>query len=301
MTKFSPKILALCAVFPIQAALAFGLAPAMAAPAGDPDPVVITIGEHKITASQFNEIVKRLPPEAQGLARGPQRRDFAMNLAELQMLADQAVKTGLDKKPDLKMQIEFQRMNLLAQAMFQNLQENTAVSDAEVQAYYDAHKADYETVTARHILIRAKGSPMPAGPGKPELSDADALAKAQALRKRILGGEDFAKLAKQESDDTGSGANGGDLGTFKKGMMVAPFEAAAFTLKPGDTSQPVKTEFGYHIIQVQAHTTKSLAEAKPEILAQLKPAAARQAVVAMTGKAKVKISDTFFGPAPASK
>ena len=270
---------------------------APAAPATDPNAVVITIGDHKITAAQFLELVKALPAQYQDTARGAGKREFAQNLVELQVLADQAIKLGLDQQPDTKLQMEFQRDNMLAQAMFLNLQSTASISDAEIQAYYDAHKTDYETLTARHILIRVKGAPMPAPPGKPELSDDEAKAKAEAIRKRIVGGEDFAKVAKEESDDS-SGEKGGDLGEFKKGMMVPPFETAAFALKPGEISEPVLTPFGYHIIQVQTHTTKTLDEVKPEILAQLRPDAARKAVADMTDKAKFTLSDDFFGPAP---
>jgi peptidyl-prolyl cis-trans isomerase C len=271
-----------------------------AAPSVDPNTVVISVGDHKITAAQFLSLVKALPQQYQDAARGPGRREFAKNLVELQVLADEAVKKGLDKEPETKMQIEFQRDNMLASAMFQNLQQTTAVSDAEIQAYYDAHKADYEVLTARHILIRVKGAPMPAPAGKPELSDDEARAKAEAIRKRIVGGEDFAKIAQTESDDISSGEKGGDLGEFKRNMMVPPFEKAAFALKPGDISDPVLTPFGYHIIQVQTHTFKSLAEMKPEILAQLKPTEARKAVTELTDKAKYDISDSYFGPAPAA-
>ena len=80
--------------------------------------------------------------------------------------------------------------------------------------------------------------------------DAEALALANELRNRILAGEDFATLAGAYSDDTGSGANGGDLGWFGKGRMVAPFEETAFSLPVGEVSEPVKTDFGYHLIEV---------------------------------------------------
>ncbi len=298
MVKLSLTFLAFCAILPAQMPTMGGGPLPPAPPVGDPNAVVITIGDHKITAGQFMDYVKALPQQYQDAARGPGRRDFAKNLVELQVLADEATKQGLDKKPEVKMQMEFQRDNMLAQAMFLDLQQNTKVSDADVQAYYDAHKADYETLTARHILIRVKGAPMPATPGKPELSDDEAKAKAESLRKRITGGEDFAKVAKDESDDVSSGEKGGDLGEFKRGMMVPPFEAAAFALKPGEVSAPVQSPFGYHIIQVQTHTTKSLDDVKQDILAQLKPNAARDAVAALTGKTKVDLSDSFFGPAP---
>lgn len=260
--------------------------------------MIITVGDKKFTAGQYDSLVKTLPQQYQDVARGPGRRQFAQNLVELSVLAAEAAKLNLDRQTELSMQIAFQRDNLLAQAMFQNLQATTAVSDADVKAYYDAHKSEYETLTARHILIRVKGAPMPAAPGKPELEDEQAKAKADALRKRIAGGEDFAKVAKEESDDTSSGEQGGNLGEFKRGMMVPPFEEAAFALKPGDVSEPVKTPFGYHIIQVQTHVTKSLADTKTDILAQLKPELARKAVAALVDKAKFEINDAFFGPAP---
>jgi peptidyl-prolyl cis-trans isomerase C len=287
----------LCRAALLALALGLGSDPAMAADANDPNAVVITVGEHKITASQFNKFVENLPQEYQEAARGPGRRAFAMNLAQLQLLADEAARTGLDKRPDLEAELAFQRINLLAQAMFKNLEDTATIPEAQVQAYFDSHKSDYETVTARHILILVKGGPVPAPPGKPELSDAAALAKANSIRKRINGGEDFATVAKKESDDTGSGANGGDLGTFKKGMMVPPFEAAAFSLKPGDISEPVKSQFGYHIIQVQAHSVKTLDEAKPDILSKMRPIAAQQAMATMAGNTKINLDDTYFGPA----
>jgi peptidyl-prolyl cis-trans isomerase C len=276
-----------------------GAPPAPAAPPTDPNTVVISVGDHKITAGQYEQYIKALPPQYQEVARGPGRRDFAKNLVELSVLSTEALRLGLDKDPATKVQLDFQRDNMLAQAMFLNLQQTITVPDADIQAFYDAHKSEYESLTARHILIRMKGSPMPATPGKPELTDEEAKAKAESIRKRIVGGEDFAKIAKEESDDTTSGAQAGDLGEFGRGKMVPPFEQAAFALKPGDISEPVQSPFGYHIIQVQTHTVKSLAEVTPEIVAKLKPELARKAVAALTEKTKFDISDSFFGPAPA--
>jgi parvulin-like peptidyl-prolyl isomerase len=103
--------------------------------------------------------------------------------------------------------------------------------------------------------------------------DAEALALANELRNRILAGEDFAALAGAYSDDTGSGANGGDLGWFGKGRMVAPFEEAAFSLPVGEVSKPVKTDFGYHLIEV---IEKDPARAKDEAQLQQERAQAFQ-------------------------
>ena len=86
-------------------------------------------------------------------------------------------------------------------------------------------------------------------------------------------GGDFAELATKESDDTGSAANGGDLPPFHHGQMVPVFEQAAFAMEPGKISEPVKSQFGYHIIKLESKSTKSFEEAKPEIVKKLKPRA----------------------------
>lgn len=91
----------------------------------------------------------------------------------------------------------------------------------------------------------------PIAPPTPvDRTDAEALALANEIRQRLLAGESFDTLARQYSDDTGSGAQGGDLGWFGKGRMVPPFEEAAFSLEIGQISEPIKSEFGYHIIEV---------------------------------------------------
>lgn len=113
---------------------------------------------------------------------------------------------------------------------------------AAVQDWYAQHKDQFvapEERHLRHILITVSGD------------EAAAEAKAQALRKQLADGADFAALAKTESADPGSAAKGGDLGWVSHGMMVDAFEKAAFALKPGEISQPVKSPFGYHIIQLE--------------------------------------------------
>jgi peptidyl-prolyl cis-trans isomerase C len=272
-------------------------APALAAPPADPDKVVLTVGDQKLTAAQYEDLLSALPAQYQASARGSGKRAFAERMVELMVLAQEAEKRKLDQGPKLKEEIAFQRENILAQAMFENLQSSVKVDDAAIEKYYNEHKNDFEVVKARHILIRVKGAPMQAVAGKPELTDEEALAKAQAIRKRILAGEDFATIAKAESDDAGSGAQGGDLGEFRKGMMVPPFETAAFAAKPGDLTEPVKTPFGYHIIKVESHSAKSVAEARPDIEKKLRPELAGKSVEALRKSAGVELDDAFFGPA----
>ena len=106
---------------------------------------------------------------------------------------------------------------------------------------------DTTTLTATDALTDTAANTVTVDLGRDE---AATLALAQELRARILAGEDFATLAQEYSDDPGSGANGGDLGWFGRGMMVAPFEEAAFSLPVGEISEPIQSDFGYHIIEV---------------------------------------------------
>lgn len=102
-------------------------------------------------------------------------------------------------------------------------------------------------VAARHILVAYKG----AEHARPYVtrSREEALALAEELRTRVLGGEDFAVVAKENSDDAGSAAMGGDLGTFRREEMVPEFSDAAFAIQPGDVSKVVESAFGFHVIQ----------------------------------------------------
>lgn len=138
------------------------------------------------------------------------------------------------------------------------------ISDADIQAYYNQHLAEYKVepqVHVRHILITV-------APGADAKTDAAAKAKAESLQKQVKAGADFAKLAKENSDDPGSKEKGGDLGMVRKGQMVPEFEKQSFSTPVGQTSDVFKTQFGYHFLQVtekQDEHTKSLAEVKDSI------------------------------------
>jgi len=259
--------------------------------------VVLTIGNDKITEAQFDDMINSIPAQFQAYARGAGRRAFAEQIVQVKVLSQEAEKRKLDQDPKVRDEVAFQRQNLLAQAMFLLLQQSVKVDDAAVEKYYNEHKNEYEVLKGRHILIRVKSAPMQAIPGKPELTDEEALAKAQAIRKRLVAGEDFATLARAESDDQGSGAQGGDLGEFRKGTMVPPFEEAAFAAKVNEITEPVKSPFGYHLIRIESHVTKSLAEVRPDIEKKLRPEIARASVEDMRKGAMVQMDDGYFGPA----
>jgi peptidyl-prolyl cis-trans isomerase D len=145
----------------------------------------------------------------------------------------------------------------------------TPVTDQELQAYYDQHRDEYrlpEQVKVTHILIK---TPLPGPDGKvDEKGVEEARKKAEDVLKQVKAGGDFAKLATQYSDDPGSAKTGGELGWIGRGRTVPEFEKAAFSLGKGQTSDLVKSSYGFHIIRVEekqeAHV-KTLAEVKNEI------------------------------------
>jgi peptidyl-prolyl cis-trans isomerase C len=261
-----------------------------------PDKVVLTIGSEKVTAGEFEQLVEALPEQYRAAARGPNKRQFAEQIVRVRIMSDEARKRKLDQNPAVQRQIELQKDNLLANTLFQDMTANAHVDDATARQYFEEHKSEYEAIHARHILIRAKGSPLPAQPGKKELTEEEALAKAQEIHKKLVAGEDFASLAKTESDDARSAAKGGDLGSFKRDQMVPAFAQAAFGLAVGQVSEPVKTQFGYHLIKVEEHDVKSFDEVKPELEKRMRPELARSAVENLQKQTPVVMDEAFFGP-----
>lgn len=176
-------------------------------------------------------------------------------------------------------------IELLTQKAIDAVTKSVSVPDAALQTYYDQNKASFkvdETRTIRHILFapKAAGSTTTTTAAgatttttQPTQAELDAaLALAQKVRQELVNGGDFAALAKQYSDDPGSKPQGGDLGEQTKGAMVPEFDAVAWSLKLNEFSQPVKTQYGYHLIQVTAITPakeQTFAEVKAQIQTQL--------------------------------
>jgi peptidyl-prolyl cis-trans isomerase C len=138
------------------------------------------------------------------------------------------------------------RVDMMIDKMMEGeLATTVAATDPEAKDFYDKNPDKFrqgEAVRASHILIMANEK-------ADDATKKAARARIDAIHKRVKAGEDFAKLAKENSGD-GSKDQGGDLGFFQKGQMVPPFEAAAFALKPGEISDVVTTPFGYHIIKL---------------------------------------------------
>jgi foldase protein PrsA len=148
------------------------------------------------------------------------------------------------------------RQQLISQKVFKKVTGDVKVSDSDIKAYYNSHKSQYvqpESRDVRHILVPSKSL-------------------ADSLYAQLKGGADFAKLAKRYSKDPGSAANGGKL-TVSKGQTVPEFDKTAFSLKKGELSKPIKTQYGYHIIQalsaIKPATTTTLDKVRASIRQQL--------------------------------
>jgi peptidyl-prolyl cis-trans isomerase D len=140
----------------------------------------------------------------------------------------------------------------------ETLKSRVAVTDREVEAYYQEHKDEFkqpEEVCASHILVKVKTTPE-APEGRP---DPEARTIGESILAQVRAGADFAALAKKSSEDKGSADRGGDLGCFPRGRMVPEFDNAAFSLAAGETSELVKSSFGYHIIRAASHREETFA------------------------------------------
>ncbi len=193
----------------------------------------------------------------------------ASNMLVRRVLADAAVKEGLDKDPAVQAALAQARDRVLSDAKLARIDEANKPTAALVESYartvYNANPQRFmaqEQVRVRHVLV-----------GK----DAEGgKAKAEALLKELKAGADFETVAKAQSDDKGSGARGGDLGWAGRGRLVKPFEDASFALQtPGQLSDVVETQFGFHIIQLvekKAAGPRSFDEVKAGLLRETEAA-----------------------------
>lgn len=211
--------------------------------------VLAKVGGKKITVADFERFLSSYPPEQQKfLAENPKNKEILLKrLTQVLALSDIARAKGLDKDERIKQQIDYYSNEILAQEVLRQEVAKTEVTEDDMKSYYKANEEAFkapEMVKARHIMIKV-------GKSASEEEKNKAREKAEGILKRIRAGEDFTKLAAEFSDDPGSKEKGGELGFFARGMMVKPFEEAAFSLKPGEVSGLVETQFGFHIIQVE--------------------------------------------------
>jgi peptidyl-prolyl cis-trans isomerase D len=168
----------------------------------------------------------------------------------------------------------------------EQLRQKTTVTPAEVQANYTQNLQQFQTpeqVRASHILLKTEGK-----------DEAAVKKQAEDLAKQVKAGADIAELARKHSEDDASKANGGDLDYFGRGQMVPEFEKAAFGMEPGQVSDPVKTQYGFHIIKTidkKPASTRSLEEVRGQLTEQLQAQKAQQTIQALAKTADDEIDD----------
>jgi peptidyl-prolyl cis-trans isomerase C len=239
-------------------------------------PVAATVNGTAITQQTVDMIAR------QGAGAGrpdtPESRKAIIDQLALQIVvAEEAIKKGLDKTPDVAEQVDAMKQSVLARAYVQDFIKNNAVTDDMVKAEYERIKA---TITgteykARHILVEK------------ESEARDIIAR---LRKEPGA---FAKLAMEKSKDQGSKANGGELGWFDSSRMVPEFSAAVSKLEKGKfTQEPVKTQFGYHVILLEDSKpieAPPLEEVKPQLMQQLQQQNVKKQLDALKAGAKIEM------------
>jgi peptidyl-prolyl cis-trans isomerase C len=195
---------------------------------------------------------------------------------ENELMAEAAVQAGLESGQSFEDRLKYhKRRGTLRDAYFDKSVRN-AVRDEEAKKIYDAKAAGMkpeEEIHVRHILVATE-------------------AEAKEVKERLMKGEDVTTVAKEKSKDPS--AEGGDLGFFGHGQMLKPFEDAAFALKDGEISDPVQTQFGWHIIKVEERRTRPLPtfdQVKDTIISQLSAEKAKQTLKELHDAAKMEIID----------
>ena len=230
--RFSLILMVVCLL-----AAPYGMAQQAPLTQGDADEVLATVNGTPLTKRHFDELLRQYSPQTQAAARQNKGR-FMRELVLQEILAQEGRRIQIENDPEVAARLSLQRNSTLARAVVQKyVAEQSGMTDERLREHYDNNRASFaydEQITARHILLKTE-------------------AEAQAALAEIKQGQDFAEVAKRKS--TGPSApDGGDLGTFGRGRMVPEFEQVAFALNVGEVSEPVKTQFGYHIIMVTDRT-----------------------------------------------
>ena len=256
--------------------------------------MVIQVGDIKLTAGQVDLILQAYPENQRMYANGPGRNQFIEQVVRVLLLSEEGKRRKLTETEAYKNQVMYSVAGILASHTDEDIKRSTRGDEALLKAYYESHKSEYEQIRARHILIRMQGSPITLPAGQKDLTEAEALAKALEIRQKIVEGTDFGDLARAESNDSGSSSKGGELGFLKPGQTVPSFEEAAFALPVGEISPPVKTTYGYHLIQVEEKKpTRTFEELRPELERNLEAETSRKFLADLKAKTKIVIDPDF--------
>lgn len=233
--------------------------------------IVASVNGEKITLAEFDAAWNALTPDVQAnYERSGGRITYLETYIRRKLVVQEAIKNNLPDQPDVAAQLRRAREEVLFDSYVRKQITPKIATDAEVRSYYEKNQQEFqhsERMKARHIIAMPSDQQVVNTSGDNAIGEEQALEKIKALAQqfRVLGAGDltvsvaqFADLAVKFSED-GSAPTGGDLGWFDRGRMVPEFEQAAFELQPGETSGVVKTQFGYHVIFVEARKPAGVA------------------------------------------
>jgi peptidyl-prolyl cis-trans isomerase C len=251
--------------------------------------------------ADLNKVISFYDPEQQKvIGQNPQiKENILWQMVRSTVIANVAKKKGFDKKPDIRNQQEMMVNNFLAAMYLQKeIIDKITINDDKARSYYKDHIEVFKTpemIRARHILIKTEASATDEEKKK-------AKAKAEEVLAKIKKGEDFSKLASEVSNDPGTKDKGGDLDFFPKGTMVPAFEEVAFSLKPGEVSGIVETEYGYHLIKMEEKKDAHLEpyenikdKVKDQALQEMRKAAVTEFVDNAMKNARVEVYSGLTG------
>jgi peptidyl-prolyl cis-trans isomerase C len=244
-------------------------------PAAADDVVVARVNGVDIKQSDLDFAASEVGSRLASLAVEDRKRVLLQYVIENELMAGAGQTDSLDKADSFPARVKYHERRALRDAFF-DIKITGAVSEADAKQIYDAQigqlKPEQE-VHARHVLLATE-------------------AEAKEVAERLKKGDDFAAVAKEKSKDTG--AEGGDLGWFTRGQVLKPVEEAAFALDVGQISEPVQTQFGWHIIKVEEKRDQALPtfdQVKGAIIAQLVQAKAQEVVSGLRDSAKIEVVD----------
>lgn len=249
-------------------------APAPAAPSTPltPETVVVTVNGKSYTKQQIDDRMKELPPNT------PTNENTVGRLILVDFLSGEAKKLGLDQKSPYKESLQSNMRQYMANAVVQDENTHIRLTEAELTSYYEAHQDEFESVKISAIYIgytpnlKADQAGKPGPDGKPQKTDLQAKAKADALVKQLrAGGADFAKLAKENSDDKASAEKGGEFATIRRSDKYPDtIKNAIFKLKPGEISDPVAQSPGFYIFRLDARNIQPYKDVQEQVFSKVR-------------------------------
>jgi peptidyl-prolyl cis-trans isomerase C len=233
---------------------AAGQAPAPQQSVSD-DAIVLRVGDFALTKAEYEKLVIGFDRGSGAITTGGTRQSAqsGLDVARLLALVSAAKARKIEQDPVVQAQIRVRGYVLLANNLLVRLREDMVQDEAGTRALWASEKHSYIEIRARHILVRFQGLTAKAGVKEAARTEAQAKELAASLLAKLKKGADFAELAKTQSDDETTLKTGGELPAFTRGAMTAEFETIAFGLPEGGLSEPFKTQYGYHIVQVLEH------------------------------------------------